>query len=38
VLQLDGYSPGLEVWFDSRERCQEFIREEIVGKPLMEEA
>ena len=35
-LQLDMHCVDIEVWFESREACEQFIRDEILGKPMLE--
>lgn len=34
-LQLEGWCPSIDVWFESKEACDEFIRTEILGKPML---
>jgi len=33
---LTGHVPCLDVWFDSREECEQWIREFVIGAPLEE--
>lgn len=33
VLYLGGWGPSLPVQFDTKEECDRFIQEQIIGKP-----
>jgi hypothetical protein len=35
VLQLDGMCLPFDIWHDSREACEEFIRREIIGQGML---
>jgi hypothetical protein len=35
-LQLEGWCPTIDVWFDTKEDCDTFIRDEVVGKPALD--
>lgn len=36
ALQCEGsLCPNFDVWFESKEACEDFIRTEILGKPLL---
>lgn len=34
-LQLDGWCPSMPAWFRSKEECDAFIRDEIIGKEML---
>jgi PadR family transcriptional regulator, regulatory protein PadR len=34
-LQLDGWCPNFDVWFASKEECDDFIRRDILGQPML---
>lgn len=36
VLQVEGWAPGLEVYCRTEEECVQWIRENVLGKPLLE--
>lgn len=29
-----GHIPGIDIWFDTRERCEGWIRQFVLGAPL----
>ena len=31
-IQCEGVCPSLDVWFETEEDCNQFIREQIIGK------
>lgn len=35
VLQVPGCCFPLPVWFRTKEECERFIREEVVGQPML---
>lgn len=34
-LQIDGACIQLSIWFATKDECERFIREEVLGKPLL---
>lgn len=37
ILQLPGICVPMEIWFETEADCEDFIRREILGQPMLEE-
>ena len=36
-LQCDGYVAGLDIWFETEEACNQWIRENVLDKRLIDD-
>uniref|UniRef100_UPI003F493582 hypothetical protein n=1 Tax=Streptosporangium sp. CA-235898 TaxID=3240073 RepID=UPI003F493582 len=37
VLQLDGHAPDFDIWFSTKQECEDWIREEVIGCGMLPE-
>jgi hypothetical protein len=35
-LQLDMYCADIDIWFESREACEQWIKNELLGKEMLQ--